>query len=39
MIKHVCSFVKPGDSILVKGSRINQLDVLVQKLTMKTEKK
>ncbi len=37
MIEYICSFVKPGDALLVKGSRINNLDLLVQKLTEKLE--
>ncbi|MGC8804485.1 MAG: UDP-N-acetylmuramoyl-tripeptide--D-alanyl-D-alanine ligase [Candidatus Ratteibacteria bacterium] len=32
MAKYVCNFVKPGDAILVKGSRINKLEIVVQKL-------
>lgn len=39
MVKYICSFVKPGDSILVKGSRINNLDILIQRITEKMERR
>jgi len=36
MAEYVCNFVKSGDAIMVKGSRINKLDIIVQHLTGKT---
>ncbi|HOK80114.1 MAG TPA: UDP-N-acetylmuramoyl-tripeptide--D-alanyl-D-alanine ligase [bacterium] len=35
MAEYVCNFVRPGDAILVKGSRVNKLEIVVQKLVGK----
>ncbi|MCM8824691.1 MAG: UDP-N-acetylmuramoyl-tripeptide--D-alanyl-D-alanine ligase [Candidatus Omnitrophica bacterium] len=35
LASYLCNFVKTGDAILVKGSRINKLEDVVQKLTEK----
>ncbi|MCM8764148.1 MAG: UDP-N-acetylmuramoyl-tripeptide--D-alanyl-D-alanine ligase [Candidatus Omnitrophica bacterium] len=36
--EYLCNFVKTGDAILVKGSRMNKLEIVVQKLADSLEK-
>lgn len=38
LARHVCDFVKKGDALLIKGSRINKLETVVEKLTENLEK-